>query len=121
MNFRERLKTLECQRSTGQSMRVLIRGVCGPANLATSTCTRSLSENGHLTEIIHLDGGREGLSDEDLDRFVENFPVERSCQLVQDVRSTAEELAMKLVRRVSKLETCNALTHPPRSRRTGGR
>ena len=45
------------------------------ANLATSTCTRTRSAGGMLVEVVHLNGSREGLSDEDLDRFVERFPV----------------------------------------------
>ncbi len=35
-----------------------------------------LHGNGLLTEVVEPDGSREGLSDEDLERFIESFPVE---------------------------------------------
>jgi hypothetical protein len=35
-----------------------------------------LHANGLLTEIVELDGSDEGLSDEDLDRFVASFTVQ---------------------------------------------
>jgi hypothetical protein len=47
----------------------------GPANLANSTCTRRLS-NGVLMEVVQLDGSREGVTDEELDRFVQSFPIQ---------------------------------------------
>ncbi len=60
-----------------ERVRVVVRGVCGPPNLATSTCTRTLGANGALTELVHLNGGRDGLSDQDLERFLESFPIQR--------------------------------------------
>jgi hypothetical protein len=35
-----------------------------------------LGRNGLLIEVVELDGGREDLADEDLDRFIASFPVE---------------------------------------------
>lgn len=55
---------------------MVIQSVYGPANLANSTCTRRIDAKGALTEIVHLDGGREGLSDGDLEAFIASFPVE---------------------------------------------
>lgn len=42
------------------------------ANLATSTCERTLSVDGTLKEIVLLNGGLEG---EELERFIESFPI----------------------------------------------
>jgi hypothetical protein len=44
--------------------------------LETSTCRRTLSANGVLTEIVRLDGTRGGMTDEEMEKFVESFPVE---------------------------------------------
>ena len=44
--------------------------------METSTCRRALSANGFLTEIVKLDGTRGGLTDEEMEKFVENSPVE---------------------------------------------
>ena len=46
-----------------------------PANLANSTCTRTLSQ-GRLMELVLLDGSREELTDAELDRFVGSFPIQ---------------------------------------------
>jgi hypothetical protein len=46
-------------------------------NLETSTCWRTLTANGALTEVVRLDGMHGDLTDEELDNFVEGFPVER--------------------------------------------
>ena len=58
-----------------ERLRVVVCELWRPANLATSTCTRTRSAGGMLVEVVHLNGSREVLSDEDLDRFVERFPV----------------------------------------------
>jgi hypothetical protein len=57
-------------------MRVVISGVGMPLNLEKSTCTRTLAANGLLTEIVQLDGRREDLTDEELENFVAEFPIE---------------------------------------------
>jgi len=35
-----------------------------------------LTADGSLTEVVRLDGTRGGLTDEELEEFVESFPVE---------------------------------------------
>ena len=47
------------------------------AELGASTCRRTLSADGFLTEIVRLDGTRGGLTDEEMETFVETFPIER--------------------------------------------
>ena len=59
-----------------EPMRVVISGVGIPLNLEKSTCTRTLAANGLLTEIVQLDGRREDLTDEELENFVAEFPIE---------------------------------------------
>ncbi len=54
----------------------IFRVGCEP-NLYESTCKRFLTE-GLLNEIIHWGGRREQMTDEALDRFVEDFPIEYS-------------------------------------------
>jgi len=61
-----------------ERVRVVVRGVCGASNLAASTCTRTMGSDGALTELIELSGGRDGLNNEDLDRFIERFPIQRA-------------------------------------------
>ena len=79
MNFRARLKALEQQRRqvSASPFRVIVCGYGGPPNLANSTCTRRLGASGQLTEIVYMDGGDKGLTDEDLETFSASFPVER--------------------------------------------
>ena len=77
MKFKARLKALErMRRESGETLRVVIQSVYGPPDLANSTCSRRIEANGALTEIVHLDGGREGLSEGDLEAFIASFPVE---------------------------------------------
>jgi hypothetical protein len=78
-NLQRRLQSLERPRYglVPEHVRVVIRSVCGPPNLATSTCTRTLGPDGALTEVVHLGGGRDGLNDEDLEKFIASFPIQR--------------------------------------------
>jgi hypothetical protein len=48
------------------------------ASLETSTCKRTLSEDGFLTEVVRLDGSRDGLTEEQLEQFISSFPVQIS-------------------------------------------
>jgi hypothetical protein len=77
-NLRGRLdkleKTLAPAKGRQPGMRVLVSGMCKPANLANSGCTRTL-RNGVLTEIVDLDGSCDELSDEQLESFIESFPI----------------------------------------------
>jgi hypothetical protein len=45
--------------------------------LETSTCRRTLTASGSLTEVVRLDGIRGGLTDEELEKFVQSFSIER--------------------------------------------
>ena len=78
MNLKRRLNALEQRRSqvSKEPFRVLIRSVCGVPNLANSTCERRLGRDGQLTEIVHLDGGRDDLTDEELEAWIATFPIE---------------------------------------------
>jgi len=44
-------------------------------DLANSTCTRTLAK-GVLTEVVHLDGDGNDLSDEQLEKFIDGFPIQ---------------------------------------------
>ncbi len=74
-----RLKRLECVRRAAdqEPFRVLIHSVCGPVNLATSTCSRTAGPDGQITEVVWLDGSADDLPDSELERFIASFPVER--------------------------------------------
>jgi hypothetical protein len=50
-----------------------------PANLANAKCIRRVS-NGVLMEVVQLDGNRDGLSEEQLNTFVESFPIEGAAR-----------------------------------------
>ncbi len=55
----------------------LVVGRIGPEEgLQNATCKRTLCANGLLMEVVRLNGSSDGLTDEDLDRFVESFPIE---------------------------------------------
>jgi hypothetical protein len=64
------------QPSLKKPFRLLIRSVCGSANLATSTCERRLGRDGQLAEIIHLDGDGDDITDEQLEKWIASFPIE---------------------------------------------
>jgi hypothetical protein len=82
-----RLEALSAVTADGQprkTLRVVVQYVGGgpatletePAILETATCHRRIDRNGLLMEVVYLDGSSAGLTDEDLDHFVGNFPVE---------------------------------------------
>lgn len=60
-------------------LRVVVSGVCSPATLANSTCKRTL-HNGTVTEIVTLDGSTKNLTDEEIERFVQSFPIEEATR-----------------------------------------
>ncbi len=78
-NLKRRLQLLERPRSGAVQKRLLlvVSGVCGSLNLATSTCTRTLWPSGGLMEVVQLDGSQDNLSNEDLERFIASFPIQR--------------------------------------------
>jgi hypothetical protein len=47
-------------------------------DLATSSCSRYLTRDGYLTEVVDLDGASDDISDEELECFIESFPVDTS-------------------------------------------
>jgi hypothetical protein len=64
-----------CEREVEGGARLTIFRVGCQPNPEESTCKRSLAD-GVLTEIIHWRGRRDQMTAENLDRFVEKFPIE---------------------------------------------
>jgi hypothetical protein len=48
-----------------------------PLNWETSKCTRTRQANGSVLEFVKLDGDDPDVTNDELDRFVERFPVQR--------------------------------------------
>jgi len=65
---------LSCPRDR---FRIVVSRMDRTLNLESSSCTRMLTSDGYLMETIRLDGIRGGLTDEELDRFVERFPIQQ--------------------------------------------
>jgi len=59
-----------------QCLRLVVFAVARELKLDTSTCRRTLTASGCLMEVVTLDGRRDGLTDEELEKFVKSFPVE---------------------------------------------
>jgi hypothetical protein len=77
MSIKSRLRSLEKQiRPNAEPIRILLHYTGPPASLDEAKCHRSLLADGTLMEVITLYGSSEGISEEDLDRFVSRFPVE---------------------------------------------
>jgi len=57
--------------------RVIVSAIAKPLNWETSTCTRTLSANGSLLEVLILDGNCGDVSDQEFDQFVGRFPLSR--------------------------------------------
>ncbi|HUA64163.1 MAG TPA: hypothetical protein VML19_35805 [Verrucomicrobiae bacterium] len=49
----------------------------GQLKLDACSCHRTLCADGSPIEVVRLNGMRDGLSDEQVDTFVESFPIER--------------------------------------------
>jgi hypothetical protein len=64
----------EAQLSGNKPVRVFVTRAGKDADLATSTCQRSIRD-GILTEVVQLDGGMDHLSDEEIEKFVASFPI----------------------------------------------
>ena len=58
-----------------QHIRVVVGALGRALNLAESTCSRTLDASGLLTEMVELNGDGQGLSREEIDRFVARYPV----------------------------------------------
>ena len=72
----DRLSPTDCARNPRQRLRVVVCRMDRALSLDTSTCRRTLSADGVLTETVRLDGIRGGMSDEEMEKFVETFPIE---------------------------------------------
>ena len=74
----KRLARLESQlvdrnyRDPKKTFRLVVRHIGRRWN---ATCTRRVTD-GFLSEVVHLDGRRNGLSDADLEKFIESCPIE---------------------------------------------
>jgi hypothetical protein len=58
--------------------RIVVSRMDRKLNLETSSCTRMLSEDGVLTEVVRLDGISASFSEDELERFLARFPVQIS-------------------------------------------
>ena len=78
MNLKARLQKLERHRSQVERgrLRVIVSRVGKQFDLATATCTRTLMPDGGLMEIVNVNGSGNDLSDEELERFIQSFPIE---------------------------------------------
>jgi len=78
VGLKARLQKLERQRSaiTREPLRIVVSLAGKPLDLTKATCTRTLWPNGQLMEYVNLHGGDYGLTDEDLERFIQSFPIE---------------------------------------------
>jgi hypothetical protein len=58
-------------------LRIVVTQVgAGDADLEKATCTRSLCSDGTLMELIDLNSCNNPFTSDELDRFVERFPVD---------------------------------------------
>jgi hypothetical protein len=80
--LKARLKKLERQQNQAarEPFRLVVSHAGKPLDLSKATCTRTLYPNGHVMEYINLHGGDYGLREEDLERFIQSFPIEVSKQ-----------------------------------------
>jgi hypothetical protein len=78
VSLKTRLKLLERQHSqvAREPFRMVVSHAGKPLDLAKATCTRTLMPDGQLMELVNLHGSNYGLSDEDLERFIQSFPIE---------------------------------------------
>ena len=78
MKLNARLQKLERQRSQIERdrFRMIVSHAGKPFDLATTTCTRTLMPDGGLMEIVNMNGSGHDLSAEELERFIQSFPIE---------------------------------------------
>ena len=76
--MKARLQKLERQHSQveRERLRMVVSFAGRPFDLTKATCTRTLWPNGHLMEMVNLHGSDYGLKDEDLEMFIQSFPIE---------------------------------------------
>jgi hypothetical protein len=79
LNLKARLKTLERHQLSvfKEPFRLVVSHVGEPLDLSKATCTRTIFPNGQLFELVDLNGTDDGLSKDDLESFIQSFPVER--------------------------------------------
>ena len=58
-----------------QRLRLVVSGMDRDLTLETSTCHRTLAASGYLMEVATLDGRHDGLTDEDLEKFVKSLAI----------------------------------------------
>jgi hypothetical protein len=91
MQWQRRIRRLEDQfkpaiqpdflRNPRHRLRIVVSGMDHGLRLETSTCRRTLTARGSLTEVVRLDGIRGSLTDDELEKFVQSFPIERIWML----------------------------------------
>ena|SRR5579862_798941 len=83
-----------------QRLPIMLTGVVGMADLKASRCTRTLCSNGTLMDYVRLDDGhgnlasRNGLSDEELNRWIESFPIEVAGRVADEALSARNRATM---------------------------
>ncbi len=76
-----RLRSLEkhlapLHRDRSKDMRVILSVLSQQATLANCTCTRTRTlTNGVLSESVALDGVQGSITDEELEAFIQSFPI----------------------------------------------
>lgn len=77
MNLKRRLRALEREiKPPEKPLRIVVRYTGEPADLEQAKCHRNTMKDGRVCEVVMLNGSDEGISEEDLDRFVAKFPIE---------------------------------------------
>jgi hypothetical protein len=76
VRLKRRVERLETQRRGAEqdSFRIVVTAPW-PTDLTRATCSRTRCDNGSLMEIVKLNGSRDGISDEDLEQFIQSFPI----------------------------------------------
>ena len=79
MKFQGRLKMLERpmrQAAQQKLVRFFFSDYAGPLDLANSKCTRRIFVPGTLVEMLDIHGNCSHLSSEQIEEFVQSFPIE---------------------------------------------
>jgi hypothetical protein len=78
VNLKGRLQRLERQHTqvSREPLRFVVSRAGKPLDLSKATCTRTIMPDGRLMEYVDLNGGDYGLSEEDLEEFIQSHPIE---------------------------------------------
>jgi ribosome-binding factor A len=71
---------LQVTRDPRKRLCIVVSRVDRTPSLEDATCTRTLCHDGTLMEVVRLDQsrpGREELTDEELERWIETIPIDR--------------------------------------------